>query len=793
MLQYKNDPRVEDDTHGYSAGVSSGAISNWTEVGLSGSHTTEIYWDDECYFSREETRTFMTITDSWTATVNPDTNQITIHGSSSYSMNRTVKNSAVWTCGHTDCLRNIIVYDRRGGGELNRINGSCLTSLGVIMSGSRNWSLTLNYGQSTSSGTFFVRNETVGHEGQYYDLVSAGLQFRNTLPAPKYNPSANTSCSAYSSGNVIGGTARLTNIDYGCPAGNDCSANLTTVDLFSDSGYTNRITRFETRGGSATVEYKGLTPNHRYYVRYVITNGKYTRTYTCSFVTMASSYPYGYKYLSDQVSWLYLQINNGDDECDITSKLYIREKGTSAWTLVDTTTSETTVRETLRNLIVRGKTYESYSTTTNCAGTYTSTIYEFAPPAADSITGVITNYSAALQPSGLLADLDYCYKITSYVQEPVSETNPMISHLEYSTDKVNWTPTDNVTSTVNPDVVCGTLTGLQCSTTYYLRSYQEVGSVHSYSAIVQITTPTCADFENCVCDNLNYMTELICQQLNRLKIGQKKIFANCDTKEVCDPYSNNPTIASILSRLLRFDQAVVCLLCSMEALDIFKTGETDQVFSATTPGNPGQWITLDYYPVEGSENLIASSGVAEAIQDYIESVFHPIGTYEYYAESIEELEEQSACESGESESESIACEPPVEGDRAIIGQFYYTYTNGVWEQTALVPDLGDFAVITILKGTYFDKNLFWWDDGWKLINISGADSLEARIEEIELATESSPIVRHYDDTQKYKIVVIPDSWDDATIQANILPDPEREIIIFTTTTVPPASTVAVIE
>lgn len=795
-LQYRNSPQIEGDTHGYSAGISSGAVNNWTDVALSGSHTTVIYWDDGNHSygtcAGNESRVFMTITDTWSGTINPDTNQISLHVVSSFSMNRQALHWGGNGCGTYYCWRDVHVYTGRGGGEI--ASGSdCVVNTGIFLTGSRSFDIVLEHGQAMDVGSFFVKNDTRGYETVYYDLVSGGMRFRNTLPAPKYNPSANISCSPYSSGNVIGGTARISGIDYGCPAGNDCSANLTTITLYSDSEYTNIVSSTTTKNGNATIEYKGLTPNHTYYVKYTITNGKYTRTYTCSFTTMASSYPYGYKYLSDQVSWLYLQINNGDDACDITTRLYIREKGTSAWQLIDTTGSETTVRETLRNLIVRGKTYESYSTTQNCAGTYTSAIYEFAPPAADSITGVITSYSSTLQPSGMLADIEYCYKVTSFVQEEVSETNPMTSHLEYSLDQVNWTPTDSTTSTVNPDTICGTLTGLQCSSTYYLRSYQEIGGVHSYSAVVQITTPTCADFNNCVCDNLSYMTELICQQLHRIRTGQKTIYTNCDTKEVCDPYSNNPTLVSILSRLLRFNQAAECLICSMEALDIFKSGEIDQVFSASTPGEPGQWITMDYYPTEGNDNLVTSSGVAEAIQDYIHSVFHPIGTYEYWAEDMADLEEQSACEEESSESGESGepCLPPEEGDRAIIGTDYYTYTNGVWTLTGEVPDVDDFAVITILKGTYTDKNFYWWDDSWRLLNIDGAGSLEDRVDVIEEYTANNKIVYSYTPDNLYKIAVVPDNWTDAQIQDAIIPDPEREIVIFTTVNVLPSTDIVV--
>lgn len=796
-LQYMNNPRIEDDTHGYSAGISSGAVNNWTDVSLSGSHTTVIYWDDGHSSSGScrgnESRVYMTVTDNWNATINPDTNEITINVTSSFSMNRQALQWGGNGCGTYYCMRDVHVYTGRGGGEI-AFCSDCVVNTGVFCTGSRSFVIHLQHGQATDVGSFFVKNDTRGYETVYYDLISGGMRFRNTLPAPKYTPSARTSCSAYTSGSVIGGTSRISEIDYGCPAGNNCSANLTTIELFSDSAYTNRVSVSTTRDTSATIEYKGLTPNHIYYVKYTITNGKYTKTYTCSFTTLASSYPYGYKYLTDQVSWLYLQINNGDDACDISTKLYIREKKTPArsWQLIDTTASEITVRETLRGIIERGKKYESYSTTTNCTGTYTSAIYEFAPPAADSITGIITSYSSTLQPSGMLADIEYCYKVTSYVQEEVSETNPMTSHLEYSTDRTTWTPTDSTTSIVNPDTICGTLTGLQCSTTYYLRSYQEIGGINSYSAIVQITTPTCADFNNCVCDNLHYMTELICQQLYRIRTGVKTIYTNCDTKELCDPYSNNPTLASILSRIVRFNQAVVCLLCSMQTLDIFKTGETDQVFSATTPGNSGQWITMDYYPTEGSENLITSSGVAEAIQDYIESVFHPIGTYEYWAEDMTDLEEQSACdESGESGESGYICLPPEESDRAIVGENYYTYTNGAWVLTGAVPDLGNFAVVTILKGTYLDRNFYWWDDDWRLINVDGADELEDRVETIEQYFETNKVVQNYDTDDNRKIAVVPDNYTDAQIRAIITADPNYETVIFTTITTLPSANIVI--
>ena len=147
-----------------------------------------------------------------------------------------------------------------------------------------------------------------------------------------------------------------------------------------------------------------------------------------------------------------------------------------------------------------------------------------------------------------------------------------------------------------------------------------------------------------------------------------------------------------------------------------------------------------------------------------------------------ELEEQSVCESGEPESgeSGVPCEPPEEGDRAVVGEYYYTYHNGVWTQTGEVPDLGDFAVITVEKGTYFDKNFYWWNEKWYLINIEGAGELEEEVAVMEQYAEDNKIVYSYDTNRNYKITVVPDNYSDATIQSLILPDSEREIVIFTT-------------
>ena len=735
-LQYKNRGSAG---HGYSNGIESGAVNNWTDVGLNGSHEAVFYWDDNDG-GGTVSRMKMRVRDSWSGTINAD-NSITLHVTSSYDMWR-----EVWQGGGRT-MRAIGVFPGSGYNDLRLqqyLNWNIST--GGSYSYSRSWDLTLGHGQERDIGSFYVLNVSqisgctwgsihpTEWTCRYYDEISAGCMFKNTLPAPPYPPSVTLSCSAVA--DTTNGEVKASVTDYGCPAGNSCS-NSFSVIWSTDSDYDPVV--------ATGTGVKGLLANTEYYVKATATNGYKTTTKTCSFVTLASSYPYAYKYMTDQVSKINVQINNGSDFCDIETKLFIREAGTTAWTLVDTTSAESGYTKQLRNIIERGKVYEAKTETTSCAGTYHSEIYTFAPPAADSITGEVTKTNGTLEETGLLADLEYCYKVTSYVLDPVSEQNPMTSHLEYRPEgQTDWVTTDTVTSTENPATICGTIEGVLCGTTYEVRSYQKIGQVESYSAVVTIAMPMCAEVNNCVCDNLVYMTELICQELHKIETGDKTIYANCPTKELCDPYSDNPTIASILSRIVRYSQMVACLLCSMDAMTAFGAGQTNQVYTATEPGRFGEWIDLDEEATEDSEALISSGATYNSINTLLHSTIRPIGTYHYYAESLEDLREQATS--------------PVSGEVAVIGDSYYTYRTS-WTRTGEVPYLQDFGLINILKGDWAQRELYWWDDKWNLLDLD--PNTERRIAALEEAVPE--LVLNYDTSNEENMMTAPINYTDAQL------------------------------
>ena len=740
-LQYRNRGST---SAGYSNGISSGLIANWTDTNLNDSRSATFYWDDSGHRSAgTNSRVYMTVTDSWTGRINAD-NSITLNVKSTFTMNRQVWNT---NCP-SYCTREIGVFTGSSANDtlIYRYSNESIVR-GASHSGSRTWTITLAPGQERNVGSFYIINPTIGmcqfsssrptdwkcSSALYLDYISAGMMFRNTLPNAPKEPTMSLSCGIVNNttqGNVVASVS-----DWGCPAGNSCSNSL-TVQWATDSGFKNIV--------ATGAGVKGLTPNTKYYVRATASNGHKSTTKTCNFTTLATSYPFGYKFMSDQVSKINVQINNGGNACDVSTKLYIKKSTDSDYKLITTTSSESQITETLRNLISRGNSYKAYTTTTNCAGTYTSPVYDFAPPAADSVTGEIKSTNTELDTSGLLVTVDYCYKVTSYTQEKVSDTNPILSRLEYRPEgQTDWVTTDFVSSTVNPDTICDKLVGLLCGVNYQFRTYQKIGSVESYSKVVTVAMPMCADVRSCVCDNLEYMTELICQELNRIKKGQKTIYANCPTKEVCDPYSSNPTYASILSRLVRFSQMVACLLCNASVLTAFSAGEPDQYYAATTPGEFGEWVNLSKEATEDSDNLISSDASYKAINTLLQSILRPIGVYDFFAESLDDLRSQTGVK---------------KGDTAIVGDSVYVYGSS-WTRQGDIPNLGDLGLVSISKGKWAQHEYYWWNGKWNLLNLN--PSTEPRV--VELEKNVARAVYNYDKSNEENMLVAPINYTDANL------------------------------
>lgn len=237
-----------------------------------------------------------------------------------------------------------------------------------------------------------------------------------------------------------------------------------------------------------------------------------------------------------------------------------------------------------------------------------------------------------------------------------------------------------------------------------------------------------------------------------IRHGNINIYANDDSK--CSETDTHPTVASILSRILRFDQAVSCILCTYDPIliKILKSGTYPQVLMGASGSVYPQWKTPSTTPSEDSNLPITSGGVYNAIQQAILSVFHKATddtiwvenggkyTYQYYDNTLAELLTQ--------DTTGIA-----QGDIAIIKlgedgtneEYEWDGTN--WVPGNVIGEPNNYAVIEIEKGYYADNEIYWLHDAagnisWNLMDATVAD-LEQRV--VTLENIYNDAVRNADD------------------------------------------------
>lgn len=247
------------------------------------------------------------------------------------------------------------------------------------------------------------------------------------------------------------------------------------------------------------------------------------------------------------------------------------------------------------------------------------------------------------------------------------------------------------------------------------------------------------DESNCDVLNNDLIPALI-SVYQRITTGNINIYANEDSK--CDE-STDPTIASILSRILRFDQAVACILCTYDPklISYLKSGRYPQVLMGGGSNSSYPiWQNPSTAPTQNSQLPITSGGVFTAIQEAILSVFHKATddvqwvengghyTYDYYADTLADLLDQDLTD--------LATD-----DRALIKDGEdgtnqeYVYDGSTWENLDVIGDTNNYAVIEVEKGYYADKELYWLHDAadntsWNLMDATLKD-LEDRVSALE--------------------------------------------------------------
>lgn len=264
-----------------------------------------------------------------------------------------------------------------------------------------------------------------------------------------------------------------------------------------------------------------------------------------------------------------------------------------------------------------------------------------------------------------------------------------------------------------------------------------------------------SDESNCDVLNNDLIPALV-DVYERIKTGNRVIYTNEDSK--CDEESTDPTLASILSRILRFDQAVACILCTYDPklIAYLKSGRYPQVLMGGGSNSSYPiWQNPSTTPTAKSQLPITSGGVFSAIQDAILSVFHKATddtkwvekggqyTYDYYADTLAELNSQDL--SARQTNDKALIKSGADGKNQ-----EYVWDGTQWENLDVIGEPNNYAVIEVEKGYYADKELYWLHDAagntsWNLMDAT-LKELEDRVTALENILEDAVLSA---DTNKY--------------------------------------------
>lgn len=193
-LQYKENLSIISGGYPNEGIGSNGVTQDWTETpGDSGTSVVKYWYHDSALTSdANSTLVEVTITDTWTATKDPDnTYHVTVH-----SILNSIVRSVV---GSPAPLSASIFVRRYAGGPNIWTSGGCVDAAAAGSYATDvdlgTFTIDLPPGQETTThGTVYYRSNICGYDSEtppsiYVDEYWVGINFRNTLP-PDYRPFA---------------------------------------------------------------------------------------------------------------------------------------------------------------------------------------------------------------------------------------------------------------------------------------------------------------------------------------------------------------------------------------------------------------------------------------------------------------------------------------------------------------------------------------------------------------------------------------------------------------------------
>lgn len=583
----------------------------------------------------------------------------------------------------------------------------------------------------------------------------------SSIPAiqPAYSDPATPSLSckpkagSYSIGQV---TASVSTYGYGTGS-NSMKAELSTSSSFASIAQTKTST-----ATSATFEFSSLQPNTRYYTRVTASNGRTSKNSTCNFVTLAGSSLASATAVDWQTGTVRLTVQNGGGVYNPTTTIWVKPCNGGDWVQKASSTTKTQATISLSGLNEQ-TCYQVQARTATTAGTYTSNTVQFTTPKKKSATAKFTKLNSEIDNETYVTSAELCYEYTG-------NTTPVWITVFYRV-KGGFDPTWLVAGEERKEFntesgkYCVTATDLFPNLTEYETYIKvETEDLTWNSQVSTFVTPLLPQPENFNCENFKYLLDLLCQAVTALYNGNKKIYANPATKENCDPDSENPTMATLWSRMLRFDHAVACLLCNMVDI-VLKSGLPGQYYV----GEAG-WTYLSKEAAEGVEEIIESGATYNAIEELVHSVWHFHESVSYLVSTKSDLDD---------------LEDAAEGDVALVDDesCYYDYKNGAWVK-GKAHKKENFAIHHVNKESYSalghvmaESAWYWFEGSWNSLD---ADTkwLEDHLEEMS----SRPYVQKQDEKE-----------DDITLRVvkegfsyDLLPTGKR-IVCFVTEEIPQPS------
>lgn len=401
-------------------------------------------------------------------------------------------------------------------------------------------------GQSTGNLDWAYSTNWSGFQRNCY------INLTNTYTKP--NPSPPTiSCSGQantSNGNTINFSAK-----YDCGYCNTTDKCDITYTIRQDS-VTGTIL---SSGSGASKVQSGLSPNTRYYYTWNINNGCFEANCDGSAVTVTPNTLSEAKSPKWDIASVRLAVTNGGGEYEPTTTIWLKKCTDTNWTQVATSTTKAVETINLSGLDPE-TCYQVQARTTTPAGTYTGNTETFTTPKKGLLIANFTNIDVTMNEKNYNVCANLCYKWETL---KVPGTLRIYYRVKDGyDDRWYYVDADEITELEGEGCleVCDLYPNQTVYETY-IRTETEDGVYES--DMWEFITPVVPEPEIYNCENFDYLTALVCQAVVALYQGNKEIYANDCSKEMCDPYSQNPTYLTLMTRILREFHAMYCLLCDM--------------------------------------------------------------------------------------------------------------------------------------------------------------------------------------------------------------------------------------